>query len=263
MKSFKVQASLLLLAMSLLLSASAHGDQFNVFANATTFWDTLTVRTDPGVSITWLGTSNLTSCGQNLDGTVGVGGQSIPNWNPVSLSTQIGGLAAFGEATTQNLSSTLDWTAYPPAGTSEMGCLRQGNFLVTGSGNVTFTIDYSLAANRLVNASSLPYPRIETSGVMEADLLLFIPFVQGLSNSQNFMFLPHADGSVNDSLSQTGMATASSYLTNGQTYWIRADSDSFVSVVAPEPSSLALLGFGLFGMVLGTRGRNGLNGKWL
>ena len=110
MKSFKVQASLLLLAMSLLLSASAHGDQFNVFANATTFWDTLTVRTDPGVSITWLGTSNLTSCGQNLDGTVGVGGQSIPNWNPVSLSTQIGGLAAFGEATTQNLSSTLDWT---------------------------------------------------------------------------------------------------------------------------------------------------------
>jgi len=143
--------------MSLLLSASAHGDQFNVFANATTFWDTLTVRTDPGVSITWLGTSNLTSCGQNLDGTVGVGGQSIPNWNPVSLSTQIGGLAAFGEATTQNLSSTLDWTAYPPAGTSEMGCLRQGNFLVTGSGNVTFTIDYSLAANRLVNASSLPY----------------------------------------------------------------------------------------------------------
>jgi len=261
-KPFKLRASILLLAMSLLLSASAYGDQFSVFANATTFWDTLTVTSDPGVSISWLGTSNQTEAIQFFNSAT-VGDQSDPNWNPLSYSNQIGGAVASGEATAQSLSSTIVRSGYPPSGTDWMNVQKGGNFRVTGSGNVTFTIDYSLAADRLVNASSLPYPFIETGGVVEADLLLYIPYVQGLDYSQHFMFIPTVECSVSDSLSQTGTATVSYYLTNGQTYWIRAESHSLVTVEAPEPSSLALLGFGLFGIFFSPRARKGLSGKWL
>jgi hypothetical protein len=242
--------------MSFIVSASAYGDQFNVFGNATTFWDTLKVTTDPGVSISWLGTSNQTEAIQFFDSAT-VGDQSNPNWNPLSYSNQIGGAVAAGEATSQNISSTIVWSAYPPSGTDWMNVQKGGNFQVTGSGNVMFTIEYSLAADRLVDASSLTYPFIETGGVMEADLLLYIPFVQGLDYSQHFMLIPTVEGSVNDSLSQTGTASVSYYLNNGQTYWIQAESHSRVTVGAPEPSSLALLGFGLFGIFFSQRARKG------
>src|SRR6266480_2412241 len=81
-------------------------------------------------------------------------------------------------------------------GTESMNIQKGGNFLVTGSGNVTFTINYSLAANRSVDASSLPYPFIETGGVVESDLLLYIPYVNTLDYSQHFMFIPTVEGSV-------------------------------------------------------------------
>ncbi len=259
MKPFKLQATLLV-ALSLLLAAPALGDSFNVSASATTFWNTLTVTTDPGVSLSWLGTSNQTEAIQFFD-SITVGDQSNPNWNPLSYSNQIGGVATSGEATAQSLSSSIAWLDYPPSGTDWMNIQKGGNFLVTGSGNVTFTIDYSLAANRLVDASSLPYPFIQTGGVVESDLLLYIPYVNTLDYSQHFMFIPTVEGSVSDSLSQNGTATVSYYLTNGETYWIRAEAHSIVTVGAPEPSSLAFLSFGLFGVIYSVRVRKGLSGK--
>jgi hypothetical protein len=137
-----------------------------------------------------------------------------------------------------------------------MNTQKGGNFLVTGSGNVTFTINYSLDASRFVDASSLPNSFIETGGVVESDLLLYIPYVNAIDYSQHFMFIPTVEGSVGDSLSQNGTATVSAYLTNGETYWIRAEAHSDVAVAAPEPSSLYLLGLGLFGVVFSVRARN-------
>jgi len=249
----------LLFAISLFLTAPVYGDQFDVSANATTFWNTLTITTDPGVSLTWLGTSNQTDAFQFFNNT-GLGG-SNPNWDPLSYRNQIGGVTTSGEATAQSLSSNIVWSSYPPSGTDSMNIQKGGNFLVTGSGNVTFTINYSLAANRSVDASSLPYPLIETGGVVESDLLLYIPYVRSLDYSQHFLFFPTVDGSVSDSLSQNGTATVSSYLTNGETYWIRAEAHSYVALAAPEPSSFALLGFGLFGIIFSSRVRKGFSAK--
>jgi hypothetical protein len=130
-----------------------------------------------------------------------------------------------------------------------MNIEREGNFRVTGSGKVTFSIDYSLAANRLINASVLPYPKIETNGVLEADLLLYIPFVTSLDYDQHYVFLPDVTGSASDSVSQSGIATVQYQLSDGGTYWIRAEAHSVVTVAAPEPPSLILLGLGLAGVI--------------
>jgi hypothetical protein len=234
--------------MSFFLILPAYADQFAVSANAITLWDTLRVTIDPGLSISWLGTSDQTEIIHFFDSATV---NDITSANSVDLSyhNQMGGVATSGEATSQSISSSILWSNYPPSGTDWMNTQRQANFRATGSGNVTFSIDYSLSAQRLVNASSLPYPLIETGGVVESDLLLYIPFVTSLAYDQHYMFIPQVNGSVNDSLSQNGTATVSYHVSDGETYWIRGETHSLVNIAAPEPSSLALLGFGLFGIV--------------
>ena len=248
-----------LLAVLLLFGCGvARADGFDIFGNATAYWNTLTVTTAPGVSISWLGTSNQTEALQFFNtatGSTTVADQSNPDWNPLSYSNQMDGAVASGKATAKSLSSSILWSGsrldgQPPlSGTDWMNVQRGGNFLVTGSGDVTFTMHYSLDADRSVNTSLLPYPFIETGGFAEADLLLYIPYVQTFDYDQHFLTIPTVVGSDKDFLSQTGTATVSSYLTSGQ-YWIQGESHSLVTVEAPEPSSLTLLGFGLFGVLL-------------
>jgi hypothetical protein len=176
------------------------------------------------------------------------------NWDPLSYSNQFEGITTSGEATANSLSAGIVWSD-PPSGTDWIVVERGGNFQVTGSGTVTFAIDYSLAANRLIDASSLPYPFIGTSGVLEANLLLYIPFVIGLANDQHFIFLPDVRGSVNDSVSQSGTATVQYQLSDGGTYWLRAGAQSFLTVAVSEPPTLLLLmaSFGVVGVLFSAR----------
>jgi hypothetical protein len=245
----------LLVAVAILLAAPAYADSFTVSASATTLWDSLRITADPGVTITWLGSSNQTSVIQFVNDFSGtgdqtIGNQSTKNWDPLSYSNQSGGRTTSGEATAHSLSAGIAWSDSPPQGRDWMNTDREGNFRVTGSGKVTFAMDYRLAARRSIDAASLPYPKIETNGVLEADLLLYIPYVTSLAYDQHYMFLPDVIGSANDSVSQNGTATVSYQFANGGTYWLRSEAHSVMTVVTPEPASLILLCLGLAGVIV-------------
>lgn len=239
------------------LTAPAHAAQFSVSTDATTLWASLRVTTGPGVAITWLDTSDQTQVFHFFDNQF-VAYQSSPNLNPLLYDRQLGTVTTFGEATANSLSAGSVWSAFgpvvQPSGNDLIEVSRERNFQVTGSGTVTFAIDYSLAANRSIDASTLPYPYISSYGVVREDLSLYIPFVNTLATDSNYIFLPVVVGSVNDSLSQTGSATVQYQLSDG-TYWIRADSTSVLAVTAPEPPTLLLLisSFSALGALFGAR----------
>jgi hypothetical protein len=233
-------ATVLVVLAGAALTAPAYAIQFSVSTDPSILWASLRVTTGPGVTVTSLGTSKQTQVLHFFDSNQNshiFANPTSPNWDPLLYDEQVGGLTTFGEATANSLSAGMVWSAYPPSGRNSIFVEREGSFQVTGSGTVTFAIDYSLAANRSIDTSSLPYPYIETHGGVEAALTLSGPHVY--LADQHFTTLPNIRGSVNDSISQTGTATVQLQLSDG-TYRIRASSNSALIVAAPEPSTLLL-----------------------
>jgi hypothetical protein len=239
------------LSLAILVTAPAYAEPFNLSTSATIFWDSLRITTDPGIQITWLGSSNRTEGVGILNGSF-LAQQSSNNWvDPLSFNSQSGGLIESGNATANSLSSGISWSYPSTSGNIDSLAFvrRWGNFLVEGSGTATFAIDYKLDGSRSADTSSFPV-NIETSAVMNAEFQLFIPYVITYKAVQQASFIADQMGPANDSMSQEGTLTFQYGLSNGATYWIDAivSCDAQVTVPVPEPSSLFLLGFGLIAL---------------
>lgn len=233
-------------------ASPAHGDPFALSLDTKIYWDTVKLTSGPGLSITWLPLTYNTTALQFLSpafyssccatGTVVVT-SSADNWGSLSYSSELGGISASAEATATELSASVVWpNAQPGLITDEMVISREGAFVITGSGNMTFSVDYSFAANRFVDSTLLPNP--ETAGFMELNFFLYTPYVTTYAGTQVVENLPFVRGSVNDPVSQSGTATFSYSVSDG-TYWLRAQGSSFGTVAVPEPSTLTLLSMGL------------------
>jgi hypothetical protein len=241
-------------------ASPAQADSFTVSSSASILWDTLRIATGPGVSITWLGTSDETQVlhlrRTKVAGVGFIDSQTVANrtTNSESFSyyNQFGGASTTAKATASTVSGEVVWTD-PPSGLSDLLIGRHANFQVNGSGTVTFAVDYALAASRSIDASSLHYPRISAAAGSQALLQLYIPFVAGFAIDEDFLTLPSSEGSAHDSVSRRGTARLQYDFARGGTYWIRADAGASVSVIVPEPASRILFVFGLAATILASR----------
>jgi hypothetical protein len=119
---------------------------------------------------------------------------------------------------------------------------RLANFQVTGSGNVTFAVDYSLAFNRSIEG-------VGSFGQANATLsvIIYSPFVFDFEGDFFLINTPEVWG-ANDALSHVGTLTFQFPLTDGADFFVRTDAESFLAVI-PEPSSFVLIGISLAGII--------------
>ncbi len=247
MNRFNLRVSLVALAVGILFAAPACANplSFDISNSSTIFWNSLRITTDPGVTINWLPPQFSAIFGAAVNGNSsnypGVN-QSGPN--PLVLNEQIGGLNVSLESSNNRLSSDLVW-ANSPSGFVTTIADRYQFFQVTGSGLITFAVDYSLSLNRMI--TSLPTgwePNLTSSA--ELDFLS----TNGIKSRQHqSISLPVVVGPVNDSKSQTGTLTVQYQVSDGQTYRIFGEVYTASFVSAPEPSSLILLCIGLAGVI--------------
>jgi hypothetical protein len=225
-----------------------YANAFNFSTSATIFWNTLRITTDPGVTVNWVSTqSRVSASGGSLNGPRFFLDQTINNWGDLSYSNQLGALAVTADATANSLSADIVWSDIPPSCCSALSAInRTGTFQVTGSGNVTFAVDYSIALNRLVNTLLLP-PEFRFF-LSDGSVGVHMSIVGNQFSDDAVFIAANTLGSASDSLSRNGTLTVQERLSDGD-YSFIASAQSTMNVAASEPSSLLLLATGLAGLI--------------
>jgi hypothetical protein len=254
MKKLSKLGATLFVLIFFVLAAPAYADPFTISANATLFWDTLRFTADPGVTITWLSQPQPPDTlafaaffpkprepGQLIHSS------STNSWDPVAYSDQVGsGLLMSEIASADSLSSNIVWSDILPDHYEGVNRIeRRSNFQVTGSGNITFSIDYNLTVNRSIPLLSSP----SVSGGGNADVFLDIYAISVPGGPVYFdhaiLDIPH----VNDSLSKDGTLIVQRPASDGVIYTFSSRAAGDLIVHVPEPSSLIVLAIGFVGVI--------------
>ena len=202
--------------LACLISSSAYGSG-EVESEAIIQWNTLSIVTDPGVSIAWFNQQSFASAG---------------SYPPHYYDQQAGWVNA--SAGTGNVKAyTNDDELYALTRTSgpflQSWAQRNAQFIVSGAGNITFSVDYVVSNNILSYDPNFPSIGIWSAVYFQDD--------SARVDYPPFLF------------SESGTFVSSHYYADGQEgrFTAMAITEGYVGV--PEASTFALLCFSLVGLV--------------
>lgn len=175
-------------------------------------------------------TEDSSSSWDNLDSLAVVG--SSPDYS-TGYGWTSGSEVGESVFASSNTSGTYGY-AYAYAG-------RWGDFTVTGSGNITFSVDYSLTENLSTSG-----PGDYSVGNARAGLYLGNNDGYGLAEESNLY--NEVYNGMTDSWSQNGTFNITLNFDDSDTGYFEAYVYNAAEVAVPEPSTLFLLGSGLIGL---------------
>lgn len=227
--------------------------------NLTIDWNTFTTGLDVGMNLEWKKLGSLSTAGVYYNKNQKDSQDSASDdWGDTSAAasfdTNSGSVTALGSTTAETIQTSADAFSDGDGrldGDSHgWGENRWGKFIVTGSGNVTFSVDYS--ASITLNETE-PRPWDVCSALVEMDLWLNYvvdPLEPQEGNTYPWWddrekWIPDWDPPLNDTWSETGTLTVTLWFENGQEGVMRAGAASCASAASiPEPMTIGLLALG-------------------
>ena len=251
---------LICLVASVGLCTSASADPI-AFSEGVIKWDTLTISTDPGMTITWREfVDPAKEAGVWAKAGADLLHSQIAGWGPTSIGGVSGNLAAGGVATDSQLVgySSISGSAGDHIATYG-GAERWGIFEVHGSGSMKVSVDYSLMFDVDVKSLS-PSAWVSTWAQVNLELGQFIPSPTGGGGlwaapySEDLLRLTKlASGSQEPtSQVQSGTLTAEYSFSDGNIGKLEVGGHGklWAEGVPDYGSTATLLGFGLVGIML-------------
>lgn len=197
-------------------------------------WNSLNIVTDPGVSLTWIGAYNSESY---ADGGVK---QTVPGWGDTSSGG--GNVYAY----------TNDDEIYALAGTGPYGyaksyAVRIGQFLVSGTGAITFSADYLLSSILLSYDPKYYSYEVISEVYFEGKSDFPYGYTQRIFWDEIFLNNIWSPASPFTE-TKSGTFVYTHNYKDGEVGLFGAWAQSRVHAGVPEPATMLLLGLGLGGL---------------
>ncbi|MBI5196927.1 MAG: hypothetical protein HZA10_11500 [Nitrospirae bacterium] len=211
-------------------------------------WSSLVITFDPGMSLTWTAQGSGSEAwayynGVQMDNQASSSSDWGDTYASAAYSTANGSAAgtAFTNASTlsSSVSASSDMGGQFNADAHGWGENRWGYFNVSGTGNITFNVDYNMS---LALNETQPRPLDEASGFLELDMFLQNQTTLNEAFAHDEINYPNWNPPLNGTLNDSGKLIVTLGFDDGDQGYMRAGVASHVQAasVAPEPVSSIL-----------------------